>query len=187
MARTWLRFLVAAILVAVAAAASAQSKCTAKGQMGGQAFTLANCEVAFYEGGPSVTLWFSSTPITPEERDFFQLSSSAERFKKGRTMVHLAFCPGGGNAAPSPKTPTNVEIGFKHGTVPDLGPQDQWVFEPAKDKQIKFEALTGELKKGSKLSGKVTGAIAGAKPAFNWDLDFDLVLPERVAGAGPGC
>jgi hypothetical protein len=185
MARTWLRFLVVPIVVVVATAASAQNKCTATGQMGGQAFNLSHCEVAFYEGGPGVTMWFSSTPITAEERDFFQISSSADRFKKGRTMVHLFFCPGGGSAVPSPKTAKNVELGFKHATVLDLGPQDQWVFDPAKDKQIKFETLTGELKKGGKLSGKVTGAIAGKK--FNWDLQFDLVLPQRAAGAGPGC
>ena len=88
----------------MATGAAAQNKCTAMGQMGGQAFNLANCEVALYEGSPGVTIWFSSTPITNEERDFFQLSSSADRFKKGRTMVHLAFCPGGGTAVPSPKT-----------------------------------------------------------------------------------
>ena len=88
---------------------------------------------------------------------------------------------------PSPKAAKNVELGFKHATVLDLGPQDQWVFDPAKDKQIKFETLTGELKRGGKLSGKVTGAIAGKKPPFNWDLQFDLVLPQRAAGAGPGC
>ena len=44
-------------------------------------------------------------------------------------MVHLGFCPGGGSAVPSPKTAKNVEIGFKHATVLDLGPQDQWVFD----------------------------------------------------------
>jgi hypothetical protein len=185
MAGSWLRFLVVPVLVAAATTASAQNKCTAKGQMAGQAFNLAYCEVAFYEGSPAVTIWFSSTPITAEERDFFQLSSSADRFKKGRTMVNLAFCPGGGTAVPSPKSARNVELGFKHATVADLGPQDQWVFDPAKDKQIKFETLTGELKKGGKLSGKVTGAIAGRK--FDWDLQFDLVLPQRAAGAGPGC
>jgi len=187
MARTWFRFLVLPLLVVVASEASAQNKCVAKGEMGGQAFNLAYCEVAYYESSQGVTIWFSSTPITAEERDFFQLSSSADRFKKGRTMVHLGFCPGGGTAVPSPKSAKNVEIGFKHATVADLGPQDQWVFDPAKDKQIKFETLTGELKKGGKLSGKVTGAIAGKKPAFNWDLQFDLVLPQKAAGGGPGC
>ena len=102
-------------------------------------------------------------------------------------MVHVAFCPGGGSAVPSPKTAKNVEIGFKHTTQLDLGPQDQWVLEPASDKQIKIESLTGELKRGGKVSGKITGAIARQKPAFNWDLQFDLVLPQRTAGAGPGC
>ena len=185
MARPWFRLVVLAIMAGAAAGASAQNKCTAKGQMAGNAFNLAHCEVAFYEGGPGVTIWFSSTPITAEERDFFQISSSADRFKKGRTMVSLFFCPGGGTAVASPKAAKNVELGFKHATVLDLGPQDQWVFDPAKDKQIKFETLTGDLKKGGKLSGKVTGAIPGKK--FDWDLQFDLVLPQRAAGAGPGC
>jgi len=124
---------------------------------------------------------------TAEERDFFQTSSSADRFRKGRTMVLLAFCPGGGSAVPSPRTAKNIELGFKHATVSDLGPQDQWVFDSASDKQIKFDALAGELKRGGKLTGKVTGAIAGKKPPFTWDLQFDLVLPQRAAGAGPSC
>jgi len=82
MARSWLRFLIVPVLVVLTTGAAAQNKCTAKGQMGGHAFNLAHCEVAFYEGGPAVTIWFSSTPITNEERDFFQISSSADRFSK---------------------------------------------------------------------------------------------------------
>jgi len=187
MTLTWIRIPAAAILFVAATGACAQSKCSATGQMGGQAFSLANCAVAIYEGGPGVTIWFSSTPITAEERDFFQTSSTADRFRKGRTMVLLAFCPGGGSPSPSRKTPKNIEIAFKHATVSDLGPQDQWVFDSASDKQIRFEALAGELKRGGKLTGKVTGAIAGKKPPFSWDLQFDLVLPQRAAGAGPSC
>jgi hypothetical protein len=166
MTLTWIRIPAAAILFAAATGACAQSKCSATGQMAGQAFSLANCEAAIYEGGPGVTIWFSSTPITAEE---------------------LAFCPGGGSAVPSPRTAKNIELGFKHATVSDLGPQDQWVFDSASDKQIKFDALAGELKRGGKLTGKVTGAIAGKKPPFTWDLQFDLVLPQRAAGAGPSC
>ena len=30
-------------------------------------------------------------------------------------------------------------------------------------------------------------AITGRKPAFDWDLQFDFVLPQKSAGAGPGC
>ena len=175
------------VLVAIASGASAQNKCTAKGTMGGQKFELANCEVAYYAGSNGATIWFSSTPITPEERDFFQRSSSADRFKKGRTMVQLGFCPGGGSAKPSPTTAKSVEIGFRHATVLDLGTQDQWVLEPATDKQIKVDKLSGDLKKGGKLAGKITGAIVGHKPPFDWDLEFDLTLPQNEAGAGPGC
>jgi hypothetical protein len=171
----------------VAAHATAQGKCTATGQMAGHAFKLAHCEVAFYAGAPSVAIWFSDTPITAEEREWFQMSTTADRFKKGRTMVELSFCPGGGTPVASPAGVRNVGLSFKHATVLDLGTQDQWVFEPAKDKQIKFESLAGDIGKGGKLAGKVTGAIAGKKPPFTWDLQFDLVLPQRAAGGGPGC
>jgi len=181
------RWLVFPMLFALVTGVSAQNKCVAKGQMGGQSFSLTSCEVAYYESSQGVTIWFSSTPITAEERDFFQTSSSADRFRKGRTTVVLSFCLGEGGAVPLAKNARNVEIGFKHATELNLGPQDNWVFEPATDKQIKFEALTGELKRGGKLSGKVTGAIAGHKPPFSWDLQFDLVLPQRAAGAGPSC
>jgi hypothetical protein len=181
------RMSLVALLVAIASGASAQNKCSAKGTMGGQKFELTNCEVAFYAGSNGATIWFSSTPITAEERESFQRSSTADGFKKGRTMVQLGFCPGGGSAVPSPKTATSVEIGFKHATVRDLGTQDQWVLEPAKDKQIKVDRLSGDLKKGGKLAGKITGAIAGHKPPFDWDLEFDLTLPQNAAGAGPGC
>ena len=187
MTRSSLRWPVFWALVAASAAVSAQNKCIATGQMGGQAFSLTYCEVAYYEGSQGITIWFSSTPITPEERDFFQTSSSADRFRKARSMVQVGFCPGGGGAVLSPKAAKSVEIGFKHATVLSLGPQDQWVLEPVSDKQIKIESLTGELKRGGTLSGKITGAIAGQKPAFFWDLQFDLALPQRAAGAGPGC
>jgi hypothetical protein len=181
------RAAICGILLIVTQAVAAQGKCAAKGQMGGQAFDLGYCEVAYYAGSNGVTIWFSGTPITAEERDFFHLSSSADRFKKGRTMVQLAFCPGGGSPTPSPKTAKSLEIVFKHATVASLGPQEQWVLEPAADKRVTVERLAGDLKKGGKLSGKITGAIAGQKPPFNWDLEFDLTLPEKAAGAGPGC
>jgi hypothetical protein len=155
--------------------------------MAGQPFDLAFCEVGYYEGGQGATIWFSSTPISAEERDFFQRSSSADRFRKGRSRVQVGFCPGGGSPAPSPKTAKSVEIGFKHETVASLGPQDVWVLEPATDKQIKVERLAGELKKGGNLNGKITGSIAGQKLLFSWDLEFDLSLPKSAAGAGPAC
>jgi hypothetical protein len=122
MAGSPLRWLLFPMLVALATAVSAQNKCVATGHMGGQAFNLTHCEVAFYEGSPGITIWFSSTPITPEERDTFERSSYADDFRKGRSMVQLAFCPGVGSAVPSPKTAKSVEIGFAHATVLSLGP-----------------------------------------------------------------
>jgi hypothetical protein len=147
MATVVVRVLALGVLLITTQPAWGQAKCTAKGQMGGQPFDLAFCEVAYYQGGQGVTIWFSSTPITAEERDFFQRSSSADRFRKGRNMVQVGFCPGGGSPTASPKTAKSVEIGFKHATVVSLGPQDVWVLEPPTDKQIKVERLAGELKK----------------------------------------
>jgi hypothetical protein len=187
MATVIVRVLALGVLLITTQPAWGQAKCTAKGQMGGQPFNLAFCEVAYYQGGQGVTIWFSSTPITAEERDFFQRSSSADRFRKGRNMVQVGFCPGGGSPTASPKTAKSVEIGFKHATVVSLGPQDVWVLEPATDKQIKVERLAGELKKGGNLNGKITGSIAGQKAPFSCDLEFDLSLPQNAAGAGPAC
>lgn len=177
--------LAAALLVA-SPGALAQNKCTAKGMMAGQAFNLTYCEVAYYQSSQGVSIWFSSTPITQEEREFFQLSSSADRFRKGRTNVFLGFCPGGGSATASPKTAKSMELAFKHATVMDLGPQDQWVLEPT-SKGMKVERLAGDMKKGGKLTGKISGEIPAKKPPFTWDLEFDLTLPQKAAGAGPGC
>ena len=44
-----MRMLACAVLLVVAQGASAQNKCTAKGQMGGQPFNLTLCEVAYYQ------------------------------------------------------------------------------------------------------------------------------------------
>jgi hypothetical protein len=62
-----------------------------------------------------------------------------------------------------------------------------WASHVRQKRNGPVESLTGELKRGGKLSGKINGAIAGQKPAFSWELQFDLVLPQRAAGAGPSC
>ena len=54
MAGSSLRWLLFPMLVAVATTVSAQNKCVATGQMGGQALSLTHCEVAFYEGSPEL-------------------------------------------------------------------------------------------------------------------------------------
>src|ERR1700676_1116264 len=77
------RWMVLPMLLAVATGVAARNKCMATGQMGGQAFNLTQCEVAYYEGSQGVTICFSSTPISPEERDFLQSSSSTYGFRNG--------------------------------------------------------------------------------------------------------
>jgi hypothetical protein len=83
---------------------------------------------------------------------------------------------------PSPKTAKSVEIGFEHATVSSLGPQDQWVLEPVSDKQIKIESLTGELRRGGKLSGKCTplGALSTAPALCTLSAGWN-VLRRRLA------
>jgi hypothetical protein len=59
--------------------ASAQNKCTAKARWR-QKFT--HERRSLFAGSNGVTIWFSSTPITAEERDFLQLSSTADQFRR---------------------------------------------------------------------------------------------------------
>jgi hypothetical protein len=87
----------------------------------------------------------------------------------------------------APAEVKSVEIAFKHADAEFLGPQEQWVLNLPKDKEIKIEKLTGELKQGGTLSGKITGALNSEGKKFSWDIDFEMMLPDKVAAAGPGC
>ena len=179
------------VFLLFAISADADNKCSAKGVMSDLEFSINHCAVALYDE-KSVTLWFSSAPISAEELQQFQLSSYADSFQKDatgkrRTMVTLAFCPGGGKPASAPGEVKSVEIGFKHADAESLGPQEQWVLNLPKDKEIKMEKLTGELKPGGTLSGKITGALKSDGKKFSWDIDFEMTLPEKAAAAGPGC
>lgn len=182
------RLAAAVALCLVVPTVAAQGKCSAKGVMAGQAFDLAHCEIAYYPGGDnSVVLWFGDKPISAAEREYFQMSSSTDALRKGRTMVTVGFCPGGGNPVPSPATAKSVEIAFHHATVVDLGPQDQWVLDPRKDKAIVVDKLAGDLRRGGRLAGRITGATSTRAGAFRWTLDFDFTLPQNAARGGPGC
>jgi hypothetical protein len=170
----------------------AANQCSGKGVMAGLDFEIKDCAVAFYESNNSVTLWFSGTPIAVEEREKFELNSYANDFKKDssgkpRTMITVAFCPGDGKPAPSPDAVKSVEIAFKHETADFLGTQDQWVLELPKDKQLRFEKLSGELKLGGTLNGRLTGELKSDGKPFRWAIDFQMTLPEKAAAAGPGC
>jgi hypothetical protein len=40
---------------------------------------------------------------------------------------------------------------------------------------------------GGTLSGRITGALASDGKKFAWEIDFEMILPEKFAAAGPGC
>lgn len=182
------RFLLGLLAMAVCGRAAAQDKCTAKGSWAGKAFTMTHCAVAAYDG-KSVALWLSEAPIPAAEVETFHLSSYPQPYGPGnkpRTMIGLSFCLGGGKEAASPAAVKIVELGVNHATDPMIA--QQWVFELPRDKDLKFEKLSGEVKPGGKLTGRVTGKkTTDQQQAYSWTIDFDLRLPAKEAGAGLSC
>ena len=177
------------LVLVLATSAQAQNTCSAKGVMGGQPFTLTHCAVAFYESEHSVTLWLTDSAISEEELQRFQWSSDswALQAQHRRTMIQMDFCPGGGKPQASADAVKAVAIQFRHAKIVLPGPQDQWVFSLPEDREIKIHALRGNLQRGGALSGKITGGVESAGHPFSWDIDFDVVLPMKAAGAGLGC
>ena len=180
-------FVVATLLALAAPAARAADKCVAKATIAGKAVVLKNCAVALYDG-KGVTLWFTDDPISAEELSTFQLNSDAKTKyadNRMRTMLSLAFCPGGGKATPSAAAVESVEI---VANQPTPGAWQSFVFHlPADKANLKIEKLSGDLKTGGRLAGKVTGAKKEGEQPYSWDVDFDVALPTKGAAAGPGC
>jgi hypothetical protein len=103
---------------------------------------------------------------------------------KARTMMHLAFCPGGGAPQANAKAVRSMELSLAHASSPML--QRQWVANLPADSYVKIERLAGELKAGGTLAGRVTGKSPD-DASYSWEVDFDLTLPAKAAAAGPGC
>jgi hypothetical protein len=61
------------------------------------------------------------------------------------------------------------------------------VFDLPKDKELKIEKLSGDLKPGGRLSGRMKGSKKSDGLDYSWDFDFDLRLPGKSAAAGPAC
>jgi len=180
-------FVVATLLALAAPAARAADKCVAKATIAGKAVVLKNCAVALYDD-KGVTFWFTDDPISAEELSTFQLNSDAKTTypdKRMRTMLSFAFCPGGGKATPSAAAVESVEI---VANQPTPGAWQSFVFHlPADKANLKIEKLSGDLKTGGRLAGKITGAKKEGEQPYSWDVDFDVALPTKGAAAGPGC
>ena len=183
------RLVIAAFSITFVAAPSlrAADKCVAKATIAGKAVVLKNCAVALYDD-KGVTLWFTDDPISAEELSTFQLNSDAKTKyadNRMRTMLSLAFCPGGGKATPSAAAVESVEI---VANQPTPGAWQSFVFHlPADKANLKIEKLSGDLKTGGRLAGKITGAKNEGEQPYSWDVDFDVALPTKGAAAGPGC
>ena len=157
------------------------NKCSATGLMEGEKFAASNCVVSLFGDQHSVAIWFNEDPISPAEAESFQVSSYADGAKAGkqRTMVKIMFCPGGGATTASAAAVKSIDLNTNHARSPLAGVQ--WIVESPKD--FKVEKMTGEVKPGAML----TGRIVGGRSKTTWNLDFDVKLPERDAAAGMSC
>jgi hypothetical protein len=184
------RFLAAAFLLVPALTVRAADTCLVKATFGGKAVTLKHCAVAVYDE-KGATLFFNENPISAEEAAAFQMNSypkDRDASNKKRTMMTVGFCPGGATGVPSPGAAKSVEISFGS---PDPMLSRQWLFDPAADKDLKIQKLSGNLKPGGRLAGKLTGAKKSDdeanKQIDTWDIVFDVAIPAKTAAAGPGC
>jgi hypothetical protein len=178
---------VAVVLLLAAPAARAADKCVAKATLGGKPVAFKHCAVALYDE-QGFTLVLTEAPLSADEMSTFQMNSyPPERDANGkkRAILSLAFCPGGGKPTPSPAAVKSVEIAANDGSSP-LGLQDVLAL-PAQKANLKIEKLSGDLKLGGRLAGKITGSKSVDQAPYSWDIDFDLALPAKGAAAGPGC
>jgi TPR repeat protein len=164
-----------------AASAPVKTRCSATGTMGGEQFTATNCVASLYGDQHSVAIWFNEDPITPAEAESFQLSSYADAAKGGkqRTMAIIMFCPGGGKETAAASAVKSIDLNTNHARSPMAGIQR--VVEASKD--FKVEKMTGDIKPGGTLSGKIVGNLDKTEFTF----DFELSLPAKDAAAGMSC
>ena len=162
-------------------AAPVKTRCSATGSMGGEKFAATNCVASLYGDQDSVAIWFNEDAITPQEAESFQTSSYADGAKGGkqRTMAIIMFCPGGGKETASAAAVRSIDLNTNHARSPMAGIQR--VVQAPKD--LKVEKMTGEVKPGGVLSGKIAGKLDKTTFAF----DFEMNLPAKSAAAGMDC
>lgn len=183
------RLLILGFVIVLSTPAFAEDKCNVKAVFGGKPVTMKHCAAAVFEDQHSVTLYFSDTPFTAKELDSFHMSSYAtdkNEAGKPRTMMHFAFCPGGGKPAASGTAVKSVETSVNLAS--SFLVSRQWVFHLPEDKDnLKFEKLTGNIVPGGTISGRITGGKVSDGSKYSWVADFEFTLPAKDAAAGPGC
>jgi hypothetical protein len=174
-------------LLMLAPPALADGSCRVEAVIAGEKVAMTHCAVALRDN-QGLTLFFSASPIGAEEREAFEFNSyakSKDPSGKERTMMHAAFCPGGGTPASDPARVKSVELSLNLAGNPLAF--RQWVFDLPQDKGLRIERLTGSLEAGGRFAGRMTGSSASDGEEYSWQADFDLILPSRNAAAGPGC
>jgi hypothetical protein len=191
-----LRIALFAAALAASSTLHAADKCAVKAVLNGKPVAFKSCTVAVYDE-KGVTLLLTEAPLSADETSTFQLNSyppEKDSSGKRRAILSFAFCAVDEKGALNPAAVKSVEVSANDG-VSLVGLQD--VFElPAAKANLKIEKLTGDLKKGGRLAGKITGSKTveetgtdgqARKVPNSWDVDFDVALPPKVAAAGPGC
>jgi TPR repeat protein len=164
-----------------ASAASRPDKCLATGLMSGEKFSASHCAIALNGDQHSVSIWFNEDPITPDEVKTFQIAADVlgEKAGKQRTLLRVMFCPGGGATTASAAAVKTLDLSTNHARSMLAGIQRS----PEAPKDFKVEKMTGEVKPGAMLTGRIVGALGKT----TWNLDFDLKLPENDNGGGLIC
>ena len=169
-------------------AARAENRCSASVTRQGKRFDLRNCAVAYYSSEHSLMIWFTENPLSAGEEKSFETSAFApERDIHGKylTMMSLQFCPGGGSSTPDPGSLKSVRVRIHTADTKLLA---HWVADGSNDKEVKAEKLSGDLRPGGKLSGRMTGTGSAWGTSYSWAADFDLRLPQESSTAGMnGC
>ncbi len=63
--------------------------------------------------------------------------------------------------------------------------QVQKTFSPKFEKKV--EKLSGDLKLGGRLTGRITGGKMSDGLKYSWEADFDMTLPKKSAEGGLVC
>ena len=151
--------------------------------MGGARFVLEHCVMAFEEDFKSVTLWLNEKLISAKDAQEFRLSAYArDTDDQGgpRTMMLLAFCPGGGGPVPSAAALKSIDMGLNHAKSPLIGRQTV-IRAPA---DFRVERMTGDLRLGGALAGKIVAAMTSDGLPYAWEADFQTQLPKQSAASG---
>jgi len=173
------------VVVIASSPSHAQNTCSATGVMAGEKFAVRQCAAAVYPDQRSVTIWFNENPITQQDADAFHLSAYADALSNGkaRTQLLVAFCPGGGESSAVADAIKSIDLGLNHAKAPLASAQ--WSIKAPKD--FKVENISGDIKPGGKLTGRITGSRSSDGRPYTWDLVFNVTLPMKESAAGLSC